>query len=135
MSSIKSTTVGDFAPPDKVGGADDPLMDDVHRKPIRRESGISRYIPVLRRPPALLLDVRTGTKDMAFSALIDTHVTRYRQRGANDVAYYIADFIIRRLPEIEERGIGSDAERGLENLTETVRMFEHIHIAQSVDGG
>lgn|GEM_PF-3205574 len=135
MSNIRSTTDTDYTALDDTFGVDDFAPEGVNRKPTNAGGFLARFVPVLRRPPALLLDVRTGDKDMAFDTLIETHIERYRKQGADTMAYNIADFMIRRLPALEAQDIAPEVENGLQNLTETVRMFEHIYIAQSTDGG
>lgn len=131
MSNIRSTTDTDYTALDDTFGVDDVTPERVLGKPGSTGGLLARFVPVLRRPPALLLDVRNQERDMAFDTLIETHVQRYRRKGTDTMAYSLADFMIRRLPALESEDISPDVESGLRNLTETVRMFEHIHIAQS----
>ncbi|MEP6017618.1 MAG: hypothetical protein ABJ251_03925 [Paracoccaceae bacterium] len=96
---------------------------------------ISRHIPVMRRPPALRFAEPIEPNNNMFNALISQHVKRLEQQDPDTVAYSLAEFVVRRKPEIEASKLSPSASHGFENLVETVRMFEHIYVARSGSGG
>ena len=70
-----------------------------------------------------------------FETLVSQHVKQLQLKDPDAVAYDLAEFVVRRMPEIEVSKLSPAAADGFESLVDTVRMFEHIYVIRSGTGG
>ncbi len=129
MSSIKVSSDG-VETPDAVGRpvAFDSAPQDIAAP--RDTMSVTRFFPIQRRPPALQFEKKFVDNDQPFDDLIEQHVARYQSLGNDALVYNLANFTIRTLAETEHREMKGRAAEGFRLLNETIRMFEHLYIAQ-----
>lgn len=96
---------------------------------------VSRHIPVIRQPPALRFERPMERQSDVFETLVSQHVKQLQLKDPDAVAYDLAEFVVRRMPEIEVSKLSPAAADGFESLVDTVRMFEHIYVIRSGTGG
>lgn len=134
MAEVESGTRGPVGPridgPDGHVAAFDNVPAIPAPRPLIDPEHLATVAMVVRRPPELQFGPGLDAKTPHIEQLVLDELDPVLHRTTGELAYSVAELVIRREPEVTASEDPS-GRAGLANLGEMVRMFEHLSVLQT----